>query len=347
MINFDDYRKLDVIDQEHLCNSFDGSKKSWERLALCLCHMAKVGYPWTCFVAKLQGNPAIQALQKGDGKSTQSTPFVLSSGSLFLWLLSVSDDGVKRHLIREQMKHQPVPLMTGWPSPRCCLELLWTMREVPALGSFKLNGKVKGVSKLLDGLFHTDFETDGGQRGSPSHPFAQIQFDEDMKPPNCRQFAVIDMHGAGSLETTRALASTCQFVMLHICTKDLRSRDIDVPKFVNEIASHSQCKLVFLVIWDDVCKVVEQEDAVPLFHEKAGEFFAWRCFSPVDSSTKLTCKSVRFIVCGFHLQNWRRQEKRINLWFRCGSTCTKSLPNTATQISPLSLVLRVWINVVD
>ena len=114
MINFDDYRKLDVIDQEHLCDSFDGSEKSWERLALCLCHMSKVGYPWTCFVAKLQGNPAIQALQKRDGKST---PFVLSSGSLFLWLLSVSDDGVKRHLIREQMKHQPVALMTGWPSP--------------------------------------------------------------------------------------------------------------------------------------------------------------------------------------------------------------------------------------
>ena len=97
-ITMESYRKLEVIDQDDLYKSFDGSSKSWEKLAVCLCHMSKVGHPWKSFVAKLQGHPVFQALSERD-KVTDT--------SLFLWLRHVSDDDVKRHLMRELVKHQP------------------------------------------------------------------------------------------------------------------------------------------------------------------------------------------------------------------------------------------------
>lgn len=250
-ITMDSYRKLEVIDQDDLYKTFDGSSKSWEKLAVCLCHMSKVGHPWKSFVAKLQGHPVFQALSERD-KVTEA--------SLLLWLLDVSDDDVKRHLMCEHMKHQPVPVATAWQQRRFCQELLWTMPEAPSLGSFKLNATVEGVSNLLNQTFDTNFERRGSRSGESRHPYTQIQFDADMKPESRRHFAVIDVHGTpqgpqGSWPLE--LAKSCQFLLVHIKEKDLKSRE--VQSFVKDVSKSARCKCLFIMIWDDVCVEVRED----------------------------------------------------------------------------------------
>ena len=260
-ITMDSYRKLEVIDQDDLYKTFDGSRKSWEKLAVCLCHMSKVGHPWKSFVAKLQGHPVFQALAERD---------TVTDTSLFLWLRHVSDKDVKRHLMRELVKHQPVPLATAWPQ-KCFLdELLWTMMAAPALVSLKLNSNVEGVSNYLNQIFDTDFARKGSRFGESQHPFAQIQFDADMKPESRRHFAVIDVHGTTTPKGLwpLELAKSCQFLLLHIKEKDLKSRE--VQSFVKDISTGTQCKCLFIMIWDDVCLEVREDPQQGFDDEKAG-----------------------------------------------------------------------------
>lgn len=258
-ITMESYRKLEVIDQDDLYKSFDGSSKSWEKLAVCLCHMSKVGHPWKSFVAKLQGHPVFQALSERD-KVTDT--------SLFLWLRDVSDKDVKRHLMCELVKYQPVPLATAWPQ-RCFLdELLWTMMAAPALVSLKLNSNVEGVSNYLNQIFDTDFARKGSRFGESQHPFAQIIFDADMKPESRRHLAVIDVHGTQKGSWPLELAKCCQFLLVHIKEKDLKSRE--VQSFVKEISKSTRCKCLFIMIWDEVCTEVHEDLQQGLEVPKAG-----------------------------------------------------------------------------
>ena len=251
VVNVDSYRKLEVIDQEDLYETFDGSSKSWERLAMCLSHMSKVGHPWKSFVAKLQGHMVFQ---------TFSDQNMVTEASLFLWLLEISDQDVQKDLMRQHMTHQPVPFATPWPRKRFCDELLWTMWEVPTLCSLKLND-MQGVSHILNQIFDTNFER-GGSRFAKTqhfdHPYTQIQYDADMKPESRRHFAVIDVHGRTSPQGwPLELAKSCQFVLLHIKEKDLKSRE--VTSLVQDIETGSRCIFLFILIWDDVCEEVRQE----------------------------------------------------------------------------------------
>lgn len=259
-VTLDSYRKLEVLEQQKVYDSFDGSSASWERLAVCLCHMSKVGHPWKAFVAKFQGHPVFQNLS-GQEKVTEAR--------LLLWLLEVSDKDVQRHLMREAMKDKPVPIATAWPQKRFCQELLWTMPKIPTLGSFKLNAKVSGVSNVLNQLFDTNFERTGSNFGAPEHPHVQLQFDADMKPESRRGFAVIDVHGTVCQESwSLELARACPFLLLHMKEKDLKSKK--VQSLVKDLCMSHRCETLWIMIWDDGEVGVRKRSATSLRGSEGG-----------------------------------------------------------------------------
>ena len=136
------------------------SPDAGDALAEHLCHMLKVGHPWTSFVEKLRAHKFFQ------GKEAKPT-----ITSLFLWLLQNSSEEVRAHLLRAHMAQNPVPVSTAWPKPRFCQELLWSLPQRPVLVSFKTS-EVHGVSKLLNKLFDTNF-AEWGSLGMKAWPSAK------------------------------------------------------------------------------------------------------------------------------------------------------------------------------